>query len=440
LNFQKTPDPQPDANVNKRPFAWRQIGVSSIWMIAAAAFALVSQYTIVLLVARRSGTIGLGEFSLAQAYVICVSYVGWLALRNQYLVDHTGDYDFSDYLFLRAVFPFFLYATATLVLVFVYWGSQTAIIAASLFALKFSEGFSDINAAFFQKEHLSHFITASALLRLIACLAVFVPIYTMSHSLQFGLLALAAVWLVFFQLFDNRFRRHVMPLTQNVLDLDINTVSRRWSLFKITFPLGCSSAVMILMNYLPRLGLNAFSGLQELGLFSAIQYFLTFGAMFMAIVSQAMLPTLSKCVVENKLLTFAVLVGAFMFIVGLGCVCTWLLAYYIGDQALTLIYGPQFRNLQPLFEGSIPTMFFVFSGIIMAAGATAFHLYRTIFVTYMTATIVVAAMTWLLVPKFAALGAFYALGLGALTQTVILGLAITTTAIQRKAPHGWHKW
>jgi O-antigen/teichoic acid export membrane protein len=329
-------------------------------------------------------------------------------------------------------FPPFLYASVALTLVFIHSGSQTASIAASLFALKFSEGFSDINAAFFQKANVSHFIAVSAVFRFVACLVIFVPVYELFHSIQLSLLALAIVWLILFLLFDNRFRKRIATLKERVFEFDHDAVFRRWRLFKTTLPLGCSGTVMILMNYLPRLGLNSYSGLNEVGLCSAIQYFLTFGAMFTVIVSQALLPTLANCVVEKKLVTFTVLLGVFAFFIGIGCGFVWLVAHFAGNGLLSFIYGPQFRGLQSLFENSVPSMFFVLSGIVMAAGATAFHLYRTIFCTYVIAALVVAGMTWLLVPKLQAVGAFYALGAGALTQTLVLAVAVAVAAARQR--------
>src|SRR4051812_42594695 len=79
---------------------WRDVITSSCWMLAGTVFIAGTQWMIVSVVAHRSGAAGLGEISLAQAYVTCLSYVGWLALRNHYVVE-TDRYPFSDYLFLR---------------------------------------------------------------------------------------------------------------------------------------------------------------------------------------------------------------------------------------------------------------------------------------------------------------------------------------------------
>src|SRR5919108_6023611 len=93
---------------------WRDVVVSSSWMLVGTAFVAGTQWLIVSVVAHRGGPAALGQLSLAQAYVTCLSYVGWLALRNHYVVEDDR-YPFSDYLFLRLVFPALLYGSFAVV-------------------------------------------------------------------------------------------------------------------------------------------------------------------------------------------------------------------------------------------------------------------------------------------------------------------------------------
>src|SRR5437667_794798 len=140
---------------------WRDVVVSSSWMLAGTLFIAATQWLIVSIVAHRTGAAGLGQLSLAQAYITCLSYVGWLALRNHYVVE--GDrYPFSDYLFLRIAFPALLYVGLAVVAVSGLLGGDgipAIIVAFSL--LKFVEGFSDLNSGVFQKAHRSHTVAAS---------------------------------------------------------------------------------------------------------------------------------------------------------------------------------------------------------------------------------------------------------------------------------------
>src|SRR4051794_28140517 len=104
--------PAPEKEATARSSV-RAIVTSSSWLLASAVFAAATQWLIVSLVARSRGAAGLGEISLAQAYVTCVSYVGWLALRNHYVVE-ASNFRYSDYLFLRVAFPVLLFVLLTL--------------------------------------------------------------------------------------------------------------------------------------------------------------------------------------------------------------------------------------------------------------------------------------------------------------------------------------
>jgi O-antigen/teichoic acid export membrane protein len=401
-------------------------------MFAATAFAVGSQWVVILSVARKDGAVGLGELSVAQAYVICVSYVAWLALRNHYLVASETGTEFSDYLFLRMAFPVLLYALAMLILILSNHDIRAISVAFGLFALKYSEGFSDISAAVLQKADASRLIAVGASLRFGASVGIFVPIYLFLHSIQLGLFALGVGWLLLFLLIENRYRDRVILLDSSLITFDKTVTERRWHLFVTTLPLGASSAVMILTNYLPRLGLNSLLGLEEVGKFTAIQNFLTLGATFVAIVGQVLLPTLAAYVKENKLYLFARLLGIFSLLTAFGCVCAWILAHIAGDQLLSFIYGPNFESGGIVLEKAIPSMFIIVFSSIMASGATAFNLYRTIFTAYAVGALVVAGATWTLVPMSHALGAFYALALGSLTQIVIFLSGIVFLAVAKQ--------
>jgi O-antigen/teichoic acid export membrane protein len=413
-------------------FSWRSVGTKSAWMFAATAMLIASQWAIVLSVARGGGAAELGKLSLAQAYVISCSYVAWLALRNNFLVASELGEEFSDYLFLRIGFPLMLYSTALGVLIFLDQDFQVIAIAFGLFVMKFSEGLSDVSAAAFQTADATRLIAVSATLRMGASIVIFIPIYVISDSIEAGLVALGVAWLLIFLLFENERREAVLPLRQRILKIDHQVAARRWRLFAQTFPLGFSSAVMILTNYIPRFELNSLVGLKELGNFTAVQYFLSLGAIFISIVSQALLPALAASVRKNQFKLVAGFVGVLGTIVAAACACVWLLVHFYGGPLIALIYGPKFSEAGPLFQQSIPCMFVIFLTAILATAATAFLLYRTIFASYVAAAAIVAASTWLLVPRMGTLGAFYSLAIGSVLQIIILSCAMLLCARRRQ--------
>jgi O-antigen/teichoic acid export membrane protein len=403
---------------------WRDVVVSSSWMLAATAFVAGTQWLIVSVVAHRGGPAALGQVSLAQAYVTCLSYVGWLALRNHYVVEE-GRHPFSDYLFLRLVFPALLYGgLAAVALTGMLGGPGFWATIAAFSALKFVEGFSDLNSGVFQKAHRSHSIATAAGLRFTATALLFPAVLWAGGTVEAALLALAVAWLAVYLSFDNRERQALVPIRDDLMSADPKAIGRRWDLFVVSLPLGVSSAIMILNVYTPRFGIIHLLGPDALGHFTAIQYFANFGGMLVAVVCQASLPMLARFASVGSASRFLGLASALLLFALLGCLCGWLVIEFAGRALLAMIYGAGFADVQPLFVAAIPTMFLAFCGSIAAAAATALRIYRTILCAYVGSALVAAGLTYLLVPRLDLYGAFLAVGLAGVFQAAILAAGI----------------
>jgi O-antigen/teichoic acid export membrane protein len=389
-------------------------------MLAGTAFVAGTQWLIVSVVAHRGGPAALGQISLAQAYVTCLSYVGWLALRNHYVVEDDR-HPFSDYLFLRLVFPALLYGSlAAVAFTGMLGGGGLWATIAAFSALKFVEGSSDLNSGVFQKAHRSHTIAIAAGLRCITTAALFPAVLWAGGTVETALLALALAWLAIYLAFDNRERQALVPMPDDVMSADPKAVRRRWELFTVSLPLGLSSAIMILNVYTPRFGVVHLLGPDALGHFTAIQYFANFGGMLVAVVCQASLPMLARFAGQRSAARFLALVAALVSFSLVGCLCGFLVIQFAGRALLAMIYGARFADAQPLFAAAIPTMFFTFCGSIAAAAATALRLYRTILFAYVGSALIAAGLTYVLVPRLDLFGAFLAVGLAGLFQSAML--------------------
>ena len=424
---------RPDVMDNTR-LPWRDVVVSSSWMLAGTVFIAGTQWLIVSIVAHRGGAVGLGQISLAQAYVTCLSYVGWLALRNHYVVE--GDrHPFSDYLFLRIAFPAGLYCGLALIAVTGMLGGEglsATIVAFSV--LKFVEGFSDLSSGAFQKLHRSHTVTIAAGLRFLATALVFPAVYWISGKAESALISLAVAWLVLYVVFDNRMREALVAMPGDLISIEPKVIRRRWELFTVSLPLGASSAIMILNTYTPRFGIVHMLGPNALGHFTAVQYFANFGGTLVAVVCQASLPTLARLGSQRLTSRFLGLTGALVLFSLFGCLCAGLLVEVAGRELLGTMYGSGFESVQPLFAAAIPSIFLVFCGAIAGAAATALRLYRTILIAYVGSALVAAGLTWLLLPRLDLPGAFLAVGLAGLFQAAILAVGMMIN--WRKGPAG----
>jgi hypothetical protein len=132
--------------------SWRKFVTNSLLLaIATVALALL-QWSLLMFIARVDGPTLLGEYSLAQAYAGPAFFLGSLALRPQYLVLQPSLSLFSDFLFLRLVFPAVVFTSLLVFIYFNYRSHTFFLIATAIFAMKYVEGFFDLASGKMQRE------------------------------------------------------------------------------------------------------------------------------------------------------------------------------------------------------------------------------------------------------------------------------------------------
>jgi O-antigen/teichoic acid export membrane protein len=181
---------------------------------------------------------------------------------------------------------------------------------------------------------------------------------------------------------------------------------------------------MILNTYTPRFGIDYHLGRAALGEFTAIQYFVNFGGMFVAVVCQAALPVLARSAAARSSRQFFGIAAGLVGFVLVGCILASILIQIVGRQVLAAIYGASFAEVQPLFAAAVPCMFFIFAGSVAAVAGTALRIYRLILFAYIASAVAAAGLTWILVPHWGIFGSFLALGAAGIAQCLVLVVGI----------------
>jgi O-antigen/teichoic acid export membrane protein len=118
--------------------------------------------------------------------------------------------------------------------------------------------------------------------------------------------------------------------------------SRLRQLVVLTLPLGASIAVGSLYNNIPRYVIEYRLGVHDLGIFSALVYFMLFGGMIFTALIQSASPRMARYhVEENKegfknILVKLIVIGFTLGLLGV------IVATLVGDQIITLIYGEKY--------------------------------------------------------------------------------------------------
>jgi O-antigen/teichoic acid export membrane protein len=381
-------------------------------------FGALVQWAIVLTLVRIRGPIGLGEYTLSQAFVIPASYLAGLSLRQHLLVEHSEEYSLSDYFVVRLCGSVPFYAV-TLALVFAaYRDTKFAILTAALCFVKYVDGISDLCAGVFQKRLAQDKIALYAMIRSAAAITVFVPFFYLTNRLTLALFAMAASSLCLCALLDYPASRRLWPAAIP-FRLDAGTLVRAVRLVLVCFPLGIAAVIMSINASIPRLLLDHFGGPKELGYYSAVSHFIVIGGLFVTAFGQSLLPLLVKNVADNNpksywrnfALANAALIGAAMTAAGA--------AFFIGGPLLGLLYGPLFASKTDLLIVAALCSGFVFCGSLNAFAAMAARLYKLTAPVYLAAMAVNLAAGLYLIERVGAYGAFISQAIAGIVQIAI---------------------
>lgn len=382
----------------KRNFAWLMTG--------QAVFSGL-QFVVVIALARLGSAEDVGAYSLALAVTTPIVALCALGLRIVVTTDFSGMYADSAYLWLR-LWGMVLAAILIVMVAGYYWEQQLAALAILVIGLgKLAESISDIYYAFAQKAEAMDRIAKSVILRAVLSTVVLVGLLWWGVSLVWVLAGYTAVWLGMLLLYDVRcvarvrWGRCISPLLLK-------------GLAGHAFPLGIAATIYMVAHNSVRYVVEAELGLEILGQFAAVAYFMMLGQIVVNTMGQALRPRMARAFSSSdkvggakdfwRMLRWGVGIAIAM---GVGLV---VVAYVAGGWLLMLVYGGDYAALKPLLvmagAASVP----LFAGTFLGFVLTATGAYWATLLMSLMGVVVGFGSAFILVPIFGMMGAFYSVG------------------------------
>ncbi len=406
------PDPQLRANV-----AWMLVG--NLWQG-------LSQWTLVVALAKMGTIEMVGSFTLALAIGLPVLMFGSLSLRSIQITDGSRAYRFLDYLILR-----FASAAVSLLLIasiaFSARYSSTVVAAVTLIgAAKAVEYISDIFYGLLQREERMSGIAASMVLRGTLSVCALSACLWLTGSLVWGaagLLASSVLTLLFFDL----------PKSLALLNLGLPTALRECagyagSIFNgsgfrklrtLAFaglPLGAVLMLVSLNLNLPRYFIEHSLGVRELGIFASLANLLAAGNVVTNALGQGAVPRLAKYFEASKMKDFRMLLTV-VIVASLGIGAAGLAGSMLfGRQVLAIVYRPEYSAHQGILVWLMAASGFFYLGSTLGYAVTAVKCFTPQLPLFAIAAAATTAASLILVPSQGLRGAALAILISAVIQ------------------------
>jgi O-antigen/teichoic acid export membrane protein len=392
--------------------SWRKFCTSSIFLVAATTSLALLQWAILMFIARVDGPSLLGDYSLAQAYAVPAFFLGSLSLRSQYFVLKPSRSLFTDFLFLRLFFPAVVFASLLLFIYLYYISPTFVLIAAATFAMKYVEGIFDLASGKMQQEGDVIGVATTTVTRCLISTFAFGAIYLGTRNLPLSLFFLSALWILF--LLTQRQRLNINVPLADVLKTD--DFKRRIGLTFNLLPFGVSLILNSLALNAPRVILDAALGPEDLGFYAATSHFLALGFLVTASLAQTTLPSLVDATAKNLIHKFWQRLFWPAAIVQCASIVGVMIVIVMGPQLLSLVYGKQFESQGHTLLVATIVAGPLYCSIIFMNGCYVTQMRRWILAIQSLALLVVVAATLILVPRFGVDGAYFGLGIFAITE------------------------
>lgn len=408
---------------NSQPLSLRS---NSIWNIFASLSYSLTQWGILIVIAKFGSPEMVGIFTLALAITAPIVLLFRFDLRSVVASDSNDDYSFDDYYSLSIISTmFFIVTTITISLFYApNWEIVFVIIVFSL--ARAIESMSEVMYGQMQKHERLDLTAKSRIIKGIISLTLFLIIMAVTQNLVLATSGYFISWLIIYIIYDYPmaalFGRFSFKFTKKKL----------LALFLLSIPLGFAQLIGSLGSNVPRYFLEYFHDPKLLGFLGAIMYIISAGNNFVLAISAAILPKLSRHYSNYEIKDFIKLLVQFMlFILSLTSVAL-IIVRFVGEDILTLIYTVEY--------GQYGTEFFYFTvlGLIMYAsqvldsGLISTRVFKVQPYINLIALISIIISSYYFIPNHGIMGVLYSITIGQSLQ-FILSATVLGEILNRKA-------
>lgn len=288
----------------------------------------------------------IGMFGLAQAIALPVHMFFTLKLRTIQLSDINNEFTETDYVGSRFFLSILNLIFVSLIAILFYFNKIDYILAIIALGLSYSAAiFREFYISIYQINEKNNYFFLSNLIQNFISLTVFIFSFLKTDNLIYSIL-IYSIFKLLLLIVDNIFYKKLYK--NRIIDFIKNIFKKEnkiFNLFKIALPLGLTSIVGALFTSIPRLELEKYFGLKELGVFTTLMSLVVFINLFMSSFIQAILPRTSKSYIVDRKLFLKQIIGFFIlitcFLILIIFLCK-LFSYYI----LLIIFGLEYTEYQ----------------------------------------------------------------------------------------------
>lgn len=382
------------------------------WLLGGNLIFSLSQWLIMIMVARLASKENLGQYALALAIVLPVYAVTNLQLRPLFILDDNGNknYIYSNFYYLRLLSS--LVGFLVCIVLGLYY-DDIFLILFLVAGIKFLESLSDIIYAFYNSRDQTYLISKSLLLKgvgsTLLCLLGLI-FFDFSWAISFILLNYFLIW----YFLDNKYISKTNEIVEKKLDFRI---------LNHAIPMGLTLGLVTLQSSVPRIFLHHYESTELVGVLSVLSYFVVIGSIFINSICQYLSPKIVNFWINDikefkrYYMTMQIISVLFGFVVLFFC-------YFFGHFILSLIYGEEFIEYERELNLIIFSGIFLYLSTVNGFTLTSIgYIGKQVYIFGFIALVTLLS-SYILIPKFGIDGAIYSMLIAYFIQFIVTSIVI----------------
>jgi len=416
------------------------MGGGILWSFLGNGIFAISQWLLIVVLARVGSTETVGAFAFALAVTAPIFMFTNLGLRIVQATDSRREWVFGVYLWSR-ICSSTLGFVLVLITAIIWWDQQDRLsIVIAVAAYKVFESLSDIYYGLYQQQHRNDLIAISLGGGGILTLAALGTAFVITGSLLVSCAAMAAAKLMVLLFFDVKrgARLSILKEDQFHAASTSSTSSDISALLRLAWPLGLVALLGSLATNVPRYAVQDVAGQHALGIFAGLSYVLFAGMAVARSVLHPYMPLIAREFTAGGATRFYRVLGGTTLAAGSVGTLGVLIAYVAGDVVLVFFYGPDYRGFRTEFIWMMGAAVFAYMGLGLQYGLTAMRANRAQAVLIGAETLIVLSIAWAFVRAFGVLGGVLATFVGSVFE-VIAGACLVWHLTQNQQHFARHE-
>lgn len=394
---------------------------NALWMVAGNTYYAACQWVVLVVIARLGNPEAVGAFTFGLAVTAPVIMFFNFGLRSILASDVGATVSFRQYNNIRLISAGagFIVSTA----VGLALGAHLVILTA-LAAAKSVESVIELRYGLAQQHGRLDIVSQSLIVRgTISTLAIAV-FYWFTGNLEIAVLGYAFCWLI--SLFI------IVRQTKSIETASAEGQKDYKAIILPALSLGLAALLVNLGPNIPRLVLERLHGPADLGIFSSMAYFIIVGGVVVSALGQSLVPVLARMHHSGETRKFWTTVGgALALVAGLG-IAGIILAIFVGEAVLNLVYGAEFARDAHLLPLVALAATLGYLGNILGYAVSAARLFVGQAPVYTLTLVVSLVASFTLIDPYGIDGAVYVLILASLSNCVAPLLLLLANRIRER--------